>query len=308
MPSLQLWHVLLLAGFVALLWDAARWMQFGALTASVVLLHLGSESLRAFRARDTRLPRGAGVLVVLAMVAAAIIHRRGLGDLAIGDDARVRPAGAIAFAHEHGLGGKVVAPLFYGGYLLAHHWPEARVLVDGRNDEVYPIPFVVRTVVSDNDPHVFAEMRRDDGATWVVASNLPGHVTHRFLAQDPDWMMVYWSDASVIYAVRSAHPELQPWSFELVRDPNAAIVEVRRVMLGGGDRERLQEELARMIQESPQSVRAGAALCMYYHLAGPSQWSRRDEILRDLVALAPGHPLVTALQAEIASSVTARAR
>lgn len=301
-PSLQLWHVLVLAGFVGLLWDAARWMQFAALTASVVQLHLGSEALRILRARGARLPRGAGALVVLAMVVAAVVHRRGLGDLAIGDDLRVRPAGAIAFAREHGLGGEVVAPLYYGGYLLAHAWPEARVMIDGRNEEVYPIPFVVRAVVSDNDPRVFAEMRREDGATWVVASNLPGHASHRFLAQDPDWMMVYWSDAAVIYALRSAHPELQPWSFEAVRDPYAVIVEVRRVMLGGGDRDRLQQELARMLHESPQSVRAGAALCMYLHLSGPSQWGRRDEVLRDLVALAPEHPLVTALQAEIGAA------
>ncbi len=302
MPSLRLWHVLLLAGFVALLWDAARWMQFSALTAAVVLLHLGSEALRAMHARDARVPRGAGALLALAMAAAALYHRRGLGDLAIGDDSRVRPAGAVAFARDHGLGGKVVVPLYFGGYLLAHDWPEAHVLIDGRNDEVYPIPFVVRAVVSDNDPQVFREMRHEDGATWVVASNLPGHVTHRFLAPDPDWMMVYWSDSAVIYALRSAHPELLPWSFELVRDPSAVMREVRRVMLAGGDADRLQQELARMLHESPQSLRAGAGLCMFYHLAAPSQWARRDELLRDLVALAPGNPLVNALEAEIAAS------
>ena len=39
-------------------------------------------------------------------------------------------------------------------------------------------------------------MRREDGATWVVASNRLGQQTHMFLADDPRWALVYWSEAA----------------------------------------------------------------------------------------------------------------
>jgi hypothetical protein len=302
-PTLQLWHALLMCAFVALLWDAARWLQFAALTAGVVLVHLGAEAVEALRARPRPWPASAGWLALPVMLAAAVVHRSAFGPIAVGDDASVRPAGALAFAREHGLRGEVVTPLYLGGYVLAHGWPDVLVDVDGRNDEVYPRAFVVRAILSDDDPQVFGEMRREDGATWVIASNLPGHVTHHFLASDPDWAMVYWSDAAVVYALRSAHPELEPWRFRVLRDPHAIIVDVQRALREGGDRALVHEELGRMLAESPNSVRAGAALCLALHLEGPASWPRRDEVLRDLRILAPHHPLVEALEREIAGTV-----
>jgi len=295
---LLLWHVTLLGGFVALLWDSARWLQFATLSAGLVLLHVVGECAEVVRER-WRAPRGAGVLVMLLALGVGVAGRASLGPFEIGYNPRFYPIGALAFAREHGLVGNVVAPLHFGGYILERAWPAVRVLVDGRSDQVYPPEFVVKTAVANTDAKAFAKMRRHDGASWVIASNESARVTHRFLASDPAWMMVYWSEYAVVYVSRAAHPELAPLAFELLRDPDALPDEVHDVLAAGGDPAGLHGELLRMVHESPASVRAGVALCRLYHLSGPSAWSMRDAVLRNLAAIAPAHPLVKAMQDEV---------
>lgn len=300
-PSLLLWHVALLSVSTALLWSAARWLQFAALCACLVLTHVVGELTQLVEARG-RTVRGLGALA--AVVAAAVVTAvAGPGvDLASAEDPRLYPIGAVAFAKEHGLSGKVATPLYYGGYVLQKLWPGTRVLVDGRNDTVYPPDFVVRTIFEGEDPAVFADARRGDGASWVIASNAPGRVTHRFLAADPAWMLVYWSDFAVVYASRAAHPELASLQLDALRDPDAVLPEIARALDAKVDPRRIHEQLQRMVAASPTSVRAGGALCLYYQRMGPTWWSRRDAALRALKAIAPEHPIVQALEREIAAT------
>ncbi len=303
-PSLQLWHVALLAFTTAQLWSAARWLQFAALSAGLVLAHLASELTQLVEARGWP-SRGRGLAKALAATLAAALATAIVGpsvDVSVAEDPRFYPIGAVAFAKEHGLAGRVATPLYYGGYALQQLWPDTRVLVDGRNDTVYPPEFVVRTIFEAEDAATFAAARAQDGAGWVLASNAPGRVTHRFLAADPAWMLVYWSDFAVVYASRAAHPELAPLQIDFLKDADAVLPQVIRALDAGVAPRRIHEQLQRMVATSPASVRAVGGLCLYYQRMGPSWWGRRDETMRALKAFAPEQPIVQALEREIAAT------
>lgn len=298
-PSLQLFHVALLATTTALLWDAARWLYFAALAAGLVVAHLSAEALQLHELAGARRLRGASALACLLAAAAAVFVAGPHVDLSMAEDPRSRPAGALAFAKAHGLVGRVATPLFLGGYVIQHAWPDVQPNIDGRNDHVYPPEFVMRVAQESEDPRAFEQAHPADGARWVLASNAPGRVTHRFLAADPHWMLVYWSDGAVIYVHADARPDLAPLRFDAFLDPDAVIPQTIFALQRGVDPQRVHAQLLRMVDASPTSVRALGALCIFYQRLGPTWRARRDAALAVLRATAPQHPIVRTIEAEV---------
>jgi hypothetical protein len=282
--------------------DSVRWIPYLSLLGAVLVLEgladerrlLGRVAVRVFGPR-LALP----LVLVLVLGAAALLNNRGLG---LGPMPDRYPDGAVAFAREHGLSGKVANAFHLGGYLIWELWPETLVAIDGRNDVVYPPEFLLEAIESQRRAEVFERMREQDGASWVVAGNLPGQSTHTFLARDAGWMLVYWSEAAVIYARRRAHTPLARYELRHV-DPSAvdkAIVHATRRALGSPEQlDEIGEEVHRMLTASPRGLRANTAAALYFHLRGPEYHSRRDELLARIESLFPEHPAVAELRRRI---------
>jgi hypothetical protein len=225
--------------------------------------------------------------------------------VAIGQGESLQPTGAAAFARQHGLQGHVLNAYGLGGYLIYSLWPETQVLVDGRNDMVYPAEFVAATIEAGRDSGAFAALLQDkknDGATWAMGWNRPELQTHLFLARDPQWALVYWDDVATIYVRRAAHPELEPLRYQLI-DPAAVEAQVARLVAfhtrPGGDSailRRLNQELLRMVEAAPDSLRANGALLIFYAKMGQKWQPQRDAVLRRLDEIAPGRPSIRLLR------------
>ncbi len=200
---------------------------------------------------------------------------------------------------------KIVANDFdFGGYLIHGLWPETRVLVDGRNDTLYPAAFVKRCFEAEQDPAVFASMRREDGATWVVARNQPGASSHLYLAGDPEWAMVYWSEPAVVWVRRTAWPGLEPQRFRFVSPVAVDASVFEAVKRSGGDAATLaaiEREVHRLLEASPTSVRANVAQVVFFHALGPGARAQRDAALARVQAIAGDQPAVKELTARLAA-------
>ncbi len=305
-PPIDVFDVGLLLALLALTTTRARWLPFLLFAAAVPLARvLGERGERVSRAaRAPREPMRAALGLALALATAALLGglaRRDRGAFTVQLDPDRYPIGALDFARARGLRGPVANALSLGGYALWKGWPDVRVLVDGRNDQVYPPAFVVTTILAHKRPELFAEQRHLDGATWALASNVPHEVTHKFLARDPRWALVYWSESATLYVERAAHPELADAAFRFVDDPDGLDVGVRR---GVAEARRdptaapaLVAELRRMVQASPASLRAHGALCFALQLLGPAYRAERDAALAQLRAVAPDADVLRQLEA-----------
>jgi hypothetical protein len=290
----DLWHFLLLALFAVLSTRSVRWLPYLDLAAALALALLVDE-LRP------RLERAATALATATILTLALLARHG-APFSLGEDRSLQPVGAVDFARAHGLNGPVLHSYEFGGYLL---YRGARVLVDGRLDQVYPPAFVATCIQAERNPSLLSRLPLD-GVTWAVGSNGDTRFTHRYLFADPAWAEVYWSDAASVYVTRAAHPELAPFAFAVI-DPSAPELAAAEAVRAHDPRriEAARLELERMVAASPTSVRANGALAIYFHLLGRTV--ERDTVMKLLRAVAPDHPAVRALDARFTSSATATA-
>ncbi|MFO8070475.1 MAG: hypothetical protein R6V85_01255 [Polyangia bacterium] len=296
-PSLL--HGALLVLFTGLaLGDSARWVPYAALQAAAVLILVLTSPgppLPAFLLRVGR-ARGSGVLAAVLVGALAVSGNEfGSG---IGPMERRYPHGAVAFARARGLGGNLANAYHLGGYAIWHLWPEARVLVDGRNETLYPARFLERALRSQRNAGVFFELIEDRDVDWVLAGNTPGRETHLFLSRNPEWMLVFWSEEALLYARRSARPDLEDLEFQRL-DPAAVDASIASAAARARGRpERLVElgrEVRRMVAASPGGPRALTALALLLHFSGPGKHAERDQVLEELRNRHPDHPAVKEL-------------
>jgi hypothetical protein len=286
-------HLAILALGWAAVFDSVRWVPYLA-TAGVVLsvLALAAPASTVLSRLSLRpLP----ALVFVAALAAVWEAR--VAPFALGEDRARTAHGAVDFLSAHGLSGKVANTLEHGGYLIWRAWPSVQVLIDGRNETVYPPELLARAIASDRDRAVFNAMRAEDGATLVVAGNAPGRQTHFFLAADPAWAMVDWSEAAIVWVRLADHPELAPLRFSHV-DPRSIDGSVVRALGRGAatpaEAAALRTELERMVLASPDSVRVLVALAIFHHLR--SDPAARDRVMQRLEEIAPDHPAVRELR------------
>jgi hypothetical protein len=291
-------HGAVLAALLALaLLDSVRWVPALSTFAAVVLaIAAGDAAAATARPRSSRrrlTETAAAGLAVLALVGGRNNLGHGLGPMP-----DRFPEGAMRFAREHDLGPKAFDSFHLGGYAIWAGWPKFRVLVDGRNDVIYPPEFVEAAARSQSDPALFAALLARYGGDWILASNLPGHAGFPFLRRDPAWMMPYWSEAAVVYVRRADRPDLAGLEYRFV-DPLAVDVSVvEAVRRLGGDpaaMSELEREVLRMRAASPDGLRANAAAALYYHFRGPSFSARRDTALAVLRAKHADDPAVREL-------------
>jgi hypothetical protein len=271
-------------------------MPYLVLSAAFALALLVDELTPRLRAaRAWAALATAGVLVL------ALAARRG-APFSLGPDERIVPVAAVDFAKAHRLDGPVLDSFEFGGYLIFRGVP---VLVDGRLDTLYPPAFVATCIQAERKPALLSRLPLD-AVGWALGSNGDERWTHRYLYRDPAWAEIFWSEAASVYVRRDRHPELLPLAFTTI-DPAAPELSAAEAVRSR-DPARLaaaHAELGRMIAASPTSVRANAALAIYFHLLGRT--ADRDTVMRALRAMAPDHPAVRALGARFTSSAPATA-
>jgi hypothetical protein len=278
------WHPVVLVGLAGMTVDSVRWMPYLALTALAIFARLFAEALAP-------VPPGRQAVLLPALAVAMVgwygFARRGV-PYAIGEDPGWSPRGAVAFARAHGLSGPVANTFDLGGYVIWSE-PEAKVLVDGRNELVYPPDFVVRCLRAEHDAATFHAMRAEDRASWALAVNTPGHEGYAFLADDPTWMMVYWSDTAALYVRLDAHEELEATGFRFVdpRSPTLSVyAAIRRMRASPAAMAAVGVEVQRMLDASPDSVRALMTAAVYEDAFGPARRPERDAALGRLERVA----------------------
>lgn len=136
----------------------------------------------------------------LAWLAALALLARSEAPLGSGWDARRLPVEAAAWLEENPLKGPMWNDLSAGGYLIWRLEGRAKVFIDGRTANLYPLEFLKDARASVDDPAVFERLRARWGFEWAVVDARPGAAPALALASSPDWAMVYCDDASAIYA------------------------------------------------------------------------------------------------------------
>jgi hypothetical protein len=285
-PQVALLHLALIAAFTAAaLGDCVRWLPFASSMAAIALALCAADATTATAPRRSS-PRIVAAttamagLALIGLLAARDSFGRGLGPM----EDRF-PAGAMAFAREHRLGPKVFNSFHLGGYAIWSGWPRFEVLVDSRNDTLYPPAHVVQAVRAQIDRRAFDALLARCGGDWVLASNLPDHVSFPFLARDEEWMLAYWSEPAVVYVRRAEGRELADLELEHV-DPRAVDASIAEATISSladpAALSTIEREVVRMRAASPTGVRSNAAAAVHYHLRGRAFDARRDAALEVL--------------------------
>jgi hypothetical protein len=293
-------HLALVAAFTAAtLGDCVRWLPFASSMAAIALALCVSGAASSEAARPRASHRVAVATTALAgMALIGLLVARDSFGFGVGPMEDRFPAGAMAFAREHRLGPKVFNSFHLGGYAIWGGWPRFAVLVDSRNDTVYPPSHVASAVRAQVDRRAFGTLLARYGGDWVLASNLPGHVSFPFLAHDREWMMAYWSEPAVVYVRRSEGRELGQLELKHV-DPRAVDGSIADATISNladpAELSSIEREVVRMRVASPTGVRSNAAAAVHYHLRGRAFDARRDAALEVLWRRHRGEPAVEEL-------------
>ncbi len=264
--------------------DSIRWIPYLSIQSALVLvMALSSGKATVFSGSVMFRRARAGMLLVAMIGMCGLIMLQNQHGVGVGEMHDRYPEGAVEFAREHRLGGKVANVFHLGGYLIWKMWPQVLVTIDGRNDIIYSPEYLENVLRSQNNADVFREMQATDGVEWVMASNIPGYWSHGFLTRDDGWMLVYWSEPALIFVTRKDHPELAVFELSYI-DPVAVDVSVVSAVTANARDPaalaHLESQIMRMIKASPQSIRANTAGAIYFHFRGPAYREQRNELLR----------------------------
>lgn len=166
------------------------------------------------------------------------------------------PLAATGFAREHKLAGPVLHDFDDGGWIL---WavPDAKVLIDGRNDQVYPPAFFAQ-VVRDGLQTPAAMWRLADQyhVDWLWLRPRLDDPSRAFVEHDPAWSLVHVSEHALILVRKSGkfghlaqthgYAMLKPSRF------SALVQAAASGQLSASEADQLRAELARAETDDPQ--------------------------------------------------------
>lgn len=294
-PSpVHVWHLGVLLLFTWQGVQSMRWLSYASGIAALCVALISADWV-VTRGTDFR-PRG--LMTILSFLGLGSLQLLNPGVVGIGISPDRYPTGALEFAAEHGLQRDVHNAFVYGGYVLWSADGAHRVLVDGRNDMLYPSEFFAQCSDAQADPAVFAELQREHPTSWVLAENVAGRESFAFLWHSPEWMPVYWSDPAVVWVRTDAYPELEPLAYRLLDPsfPTASLQMALQQFRDNADAHRqLQSELERMLTASPTSLRALATAALYFDQVGDIE--RRDGAMDMLRTHHADHEIVSQLPA-----------
>ena len=156
----------------------------------------------------------------------------------------------------------------------------------------------VETTRAQFDPAAFDAWTARHNPDWVLADNTPGRETHGFLAQRSEWMMVYWSEQAIVWLRRDRYPALQPLSFRLLH-PLLPMESIAQALAQAAGRPRpmqqIGDEIQRLIDASPQSLRAQSLALLYWSSLGPAGAAQADQVWDAMLEVHAEHPAMPAL-------------
>ena len=193
------------------------------------------------------------------------------------------PVKALHFYNEsaHRWGKRVLNPLHMGGAIMVWGLPGNLLpFIDGRNDQVYPEAFFLENVATATDPLAFAKLHAKWRFDWVLAANPGPGEAFLFLADDPHWRLVFWSEPASIFLPRDSRPDLPAYTLFSPRDPVGSI---QRATANPATADAMGAELDRLVAHDPDAVSAQVWRVMHLHLRGPTFRQKRDEALAKLV-------------------------
>jgi hypothetical protein len=122
---------------------------------------------------------------------------------------------AIAWLGERSARGRLFTEYEWAGYAIHELWPDVTVFIDSRS-EVYGEALLARYVEMKKDPRAAGESLDAHGANLALIRSWPppvprfspGLVEH--LRRADDWRLVYFDDASLLFARGDALPPLLP--------------------------------------------------------------------------------------------------
>lgn len=128
------------------------------------------------------------------------------------------PVKAAKFIKDFQLKGNMFNEYGYGGYLLYHLYPEQKVYMDGRTDLYLccEMPDILELAAKKNLPD--EEYKKVLDNLWqknhisFVLMRVEKHVLLRKIARilqdDPEWSLVFWDDASVLFVRKDNQNDL----------------------------------------------------------------------------------------------------
>lgn len=227
------------------------------------------QSLHTYNFRYSTIRKLAAILSSLAIIGFFFIHefRRnpvlvfGLGQ------GQAFPQKAVDFLNKVRIDGNMYNSYAFGGYLIWSGYPERKVFVDGRA-EVYGQEFQNAFISGSSINKWFEAINRYDINYAVIAYSAGGlDPVGKRVADDPNWVLLYWDDAARIYVqnIPRNHEIIRRYGHQVLISPLDFNYNSMKNAIDKGFGDKLKLELKTDIVSNPENTKAMYWLGMLYY-------------------------------------------
>ncbi len=194
------------------------------------------------------------------------------------------PEGAVTFLDRAGVEGRMFNEYGLGGYLIWKTFPRRKVFIDGRNVEYGPD--LVRKAVGWYKPEVWKELDDEWKFDYAVIENHESYVAET-LDANPDWALVFWDDASLVYLKREPRNEalIERYGYKFLQPNRITYSYLAGALADPRTAPKVLEEITRALGQSDQNVNAYQLRAYALGALG-----RREEAFRDLTTATARFP------------------
>jgi hypothetical protein len=226
---------------------------------------------------------GTALFAALAAHVAAVVPP---GDWGFGVSRWRLPVGAAEFLKRSPPPGRMWNHFNFGGYLLFSLGPEQKVFIDGRNDTVYEDSFFAESARAASDPSaLLAQVGRYRIGYVVLRCPDVRTPEQAWIFSDPGWQLVYMDDVAAVVVQRNDQTRayLERHGYQEVSPVDGII---RSAAPGGSDsrRFRFEQEVARLVLEAPDSIRARIMASNVAELRGQASAAREHDAVAAALA------------------------
>jgi tetratricopeptide (TPR) repeat protein len=256
--------------FLHLALSAVRFVfLFMLVTAPILARNLVLATAHARGVLSRRLVLGGAAAALALAVTTAAVTGAGRGPFTdllkapgFGVNERWVPERALRYLDARGVEGRVFNSFHFGGYIIWRDFPRRAPIIDGRG---YVPPSLLEElhfahVSSPNLERLRVRYALEAAVMQYPA--YPGHVIEEVLGPNadpalasPDWALVYWDDAALVYLPRRGR-----YTAIIERDeyhhvqPAAGVVRLARLMADPRQAEAVRAELRRNVAETGSSL------------------------------------------------------
>lgn len=250
---------------------AVRNRDLAALLLAPSLAALGTCAAPFWRRLPATLVTSAAAVALVLLPAAGAGRYAPLLPLRPGLSAAEAPVGAVQFLKREPVGRRIFNVYDHGGYLIHELGPARTVFIDGRYFVYGEALYREYLELRDAIPDVPARLReRDPDLLLLRYPAADGYMgLARLAATWPDWHLVYWDDATLLYARNgAAAPEWlsahrYEWAHPLTSGSRVSDPEWWRAHFGA-----IVRECLRARADAPTALRPRLTLALALEYAG----------------------------------------